>query len=196
MCAKAGSARSSSLRRKDSRTRAKCPGWKPKLLKRLFSSWTRHSRSRSPRPGPDPAAGRPACAFHVSGQTFEIMAPFLKRVYLRPGAVLPDGVFPATLPFVKELVLTFERPVTFFVRENGPGKSTLIEAISELCGLPFGGGGRNELADLRTPHARSELAPFLRAAFRQRPRDGYFFRAEFQAHFASLLEHRRADPDF
>src|SRR5688572_1886781 len=196
MCAKAGSARSSSLRRKDSRTRAKCPGWKPKLLKRLFSSWTRHSRSRSPRPGPDPAAGRPACAFHVSGQTFEIMAPFLKRVYLRPGAVLQDGVFPATLPFVKELDLTFERPVTFFVGENGSGKSTLIEAIAELCGLPVGGGGRTELADLRVHHNHSELAPFLRAAFQKKPRQRYFFRAEFQARFADLLEERDADPDF
>ena len=62
--------------------------------------------------------------------------------------------------------------------------------------MPTGGGGRNELADLKAPHARSELAPFVRAAFRRKPPNGYFFRAEFQAHFASLLEERRADPDF
>ena len=36
----------------------------------------------------------------------------------------------------------------------------------------------------------------LRATFRRKPRDGYFFRAEFQAHFASLLDQRKADPDF
>jgi predicted ATPase len=122
--------------------------------------------------------------------------PFLKRVYLRPEATLREGVFPATLPFVRDLDLSFENSVTFFVGENGSGKSTLIEAIAELCGLPVGGGGRNELSDLRVPHNRSELAPFLRAGFRKKPRDGYFFRAEFQAQFATLLEEREADPDF
>jgi predicted ATPase len=82
------------------------------------------------------------------------------------------------------------------VGENGSGKSTVIEALAELCGLPVGGGGRNELADLRVPQNRSELAPFLRAAFEKTPRHGYFFRAEFQAHFATLLEERKADPEF
>jgi predicted ATPase len=121
---------------------------------------------------------------------------FLERVFVKPDAMFRDEEFPGTLPFVRELDLRFTHAVTFFVGENGSGKSTVTEAVAELCGLPVGGGGRNELADLRTPHARSELAPFLRAAFRKRPRDGYFFRAEFQAHFASLLEHRKADPDF
>ena len=122
--------------------------------------------------------------------------PFLKRVYLRPDAVLQDGKYPATLPFVKGLDLQFEQPVTFFVGENGSGKSTLIEALAELCGLPVGGGGRTELADLRVHHNRSDLAPLLRAAFQKKPRSGYFFRAEFQARFADLLEEREADPDF
>jgi predicted ATPase len=33
-------------------------------------------------------------------------------------------------------------------------------------------------------------------SFRRQPRDGYFLRAEFQAHFASLLDARKLDPDF
>src|SRR5687767_13683888 len=122
--------------------------------------------------------------------------PFLKRLYLRPGAQLQDGVFPATLPLVRNLDVQFERPVTFFVGENGSGKSTLIEAIAELSGLPVGGGGRTEVADLRVHHNQSELAPFLRASFVKKPRNGYFFRAEFQSQFANLLEQRKADPDF
>jgi predicted ATPase len=121
---------------------------------------------------------------------------FLRRVYLRPEAKLVQGEFPATLPFVGSLDLQLDHPVTIFIGENGSGKSTVIEAIAELSKLPVGGGGRNELADLRAPQSRSELAPFLRAAFQKKPRDGYFFRAEFQAHFATLLEERRADPDF
>ncbi len=121
---------------------------------------------------------------------------FLRRVYLRPGAQLTDGEFPGTLPFVRNFDLQFERPVTILIGENGSGKSTVIEAIAELSGLPVSGGGRNELADLKAPHGRSELAPFLRAAFQKKPTDGYFFRAEFQAHFATLLEERKADPYF
>lgn len=122
-------------------------------------------------------------------------APFLQRVYLREDVSLPDA-FPTNLPFVPTLNVSFTNAVTFFVGENGSGKSTVLEAIASICGLPASGGGRNELADLRAPHSRSELAPFVRGAFRRRPPDGYFFRAEFQAHFASLLEQRRDDPDF
>ena len=121
--------------------------------------------------------------------------PFLQRVYLRDSVALPDE-FPTNQPFVRSLDLSFTSRVTFFVGENGSGKSTVLEAIATLCGLPPAGGGRNELAENKALQSNSELAPFLRGAFRQRPRDGYFFRAEFQAHFASLLEARRADPDF
>lgn len=124
------------------------------------------------------------------------MPPFLQRLFLRADAQLPEGEFPGTLPLVRALDVWFTTTVTFFVGENGSGKSTVLEAIAELSGLPVAGGGRNELADIRAPHARSELVPFVRGAFRRRPTNGYFFRAEYQAHFASLLEERRADPDF
>jgi predicted ATPase len=107
-----------------------------------------------------------------------------------------ESEYPFTLPFVRDLDLRFESPVTFFVGENGTGKSTLIEAIASLCRLPVSGGGRNELAGAHGPDADSALAPALRPAFRRRPPDAYFLRAEFQAHFASLLDARREDPDF
>ncbi len=121
--------------------------------------------------------------------------PYLKHLSLRDGARDGDK-FPFTLPFLRELDLAFDSSVTFFVGENGSGKSTLIEAIADLCRLPVSGGGRNELHEAHGPQRESELAPALRASFVRQPRDGYFFRAEFQAHFASLLEQRRADPDF
>lgn len=122
--------------------------------------------------------------------------PYLQQISIREDRVPDFARFPFNLPFVRSLDVTFRTPVTFLVGENGSGKSTVIEALAELCRLPVGGGGRNELADRHSPHARSELAPALRASFLRRPRDGYFFRAEFQAHFASLLEQRRLDPDF
>jgi predicted ATPase len=112
-----------------------------------------------------------------------------------PERVGDESTYPFSLPFLGQLDLTFS-PVTFFVGENGTGKSTLIEAIASLCRLPVSGGGRNELADGSGPDQRSPLAPALRPAFRRRPPDSYFLRAEFQAQFASLLDDRAADPDF
>jgi len=104
--------------------------------------------------------------------------------------------FPFELPFVRSLDLSFRSPVVFFVGENGSGKSTLLEAAAVLCGFPVSGGGRAESGSGHGPEQDSELSFVLRPSFRQRPWDGFFLRAEFEAHFASLLDARRADPDF
>ena len=122
--------------------------------------------------------------------------PYLIGVSVVPDRIPAEIEYPFTLPFVRELDLRLDSPVTFFVGENGTGKSTLIEAIASLCRLPVSGGGRNELAGAHGPDSVSPLAPALRPAFRRRPPDAYFLRAEFQAHFASLLDARREDPDF
>src|SRR5262245_49649826 len=122
-------------------------------------------------------------------------APFLRRVYV-VGERVPASGFPYDLPFVRDLDLPFTKAVTYLVGENGSGKSTLIEGIAEACGLPVSGGGRNEAAARHGPERHSALGSVLRPSFRRRPRDGYFFRAEFQAHLASLLDARRDDPDF
>lgn len=122
--------------------------------------------------------------------------PYLAQVCVRNERIADVSAFPFSLTFVGGLDLTLETPVSFFVGENGSGKSTLIEAIAELCRLPVSGGGRHELADRHGPETSSDLATALRPSFRRQPPDGYFFRAEFQAHFASLLEQRKADPNF
>jgi predicted ATPase len=132
----------------------------------------------------------------VWGERLKVPARFLRRVYLVPERVPSNDIFPHNLPFVRDLDLGLKSAVTFFVGENGSGKSTLIEAIAAACGLPVSGGGRNELADRHGPEQRSALGGVLRFSFARRPRDGYFFRAEFQAHFASLLDRRRDDTDF
>jgi predicted ATPase len=122
-------------------------------------------------------------------------APYLVGVRVKESGVTEDG-YPFNLPLVRTLDLTFDSPVTFFVGENGTGKSTVIEAIASLCRLPVSGGGRNELAESHGPDRASALARALRPAFRRKPPDAYFLRSEFQAHFASLLDQRKDDPDF
>lgn len=125
---------------------------------------------------------------------------FDKQMYLQSLYVVPDRLaaeprdFPFTLAFVRNLDLSLDNPVTFFVGENGSGKSTLLEAIADMCGFQAGGGGT---CDIYKQHeGRSPLARVLRPRFRHRPRDGFFFRAETLVNFATLLEERRADPDF
>lgn len=122
--------------------------------------------------------------------------PYLDRIFLKEGGIHDESKFPFSLPFVRELDLTFDSEVCFLVGENGSGKSTVIEAIAQLCRLPVGGGGRNDLADGSSPHKESELAPSLLGSFYTKPKDGYFFRAEFQPYFASLLDERAEDPNF
>jgi predicted ATPase len=96
---------------------------------------------------------------------------YLTSVQTLTERISEEGGYPFHLPWVRKLRLKFEKKVTFFVGENGAGKSTLLEALASL-------------------------ARALRPSFRNRPIDGYFLRAEFHAHFATLLDHRRNDPDF
>ena len=126
----------------------------------------------------------------------ESTAPYLIRLRIVPERVPAGAAYPFEVPILREVDLSFSKPVTFFVGENGTGKSTLVEALAAVCRLPVSGGGRNELADRHGPERDNMLARVLRPAFRKRPADGYFLRAKFLAHFASLLEKRAADPDF
>jgi predicted ATPase len=123
-------------------------------------------------------------------------APYISYVKRNLDAPLDVSTFPGNLGFVSELQLEFDDAVTFFVGENGSGKSTLLEAIAVLAGFPMSGGGTNEVESSHGLPENSLLADALRLAVKRRPKDGYFFRAELHAHFASLLDQRRSDPDF
>ena len=69
------------------------------------------------------------------------MAPehkkYLESVFLHEA--LPRGEYYAALPAVRHLAagnrLRFPSAVTFFVGENGTGKSTLLEAIAVAAGF-------------------------------------------------------------
>lgn len=124
------------------------------------------------------------------------MALFVTHVKLNPDAELDTSCFPGNLRYTKGLNLEFKSPVTFFVGENGSGKSTLLEAIATLAGLPITGGGTNDTGARHDVQEQSVLSTALRMAFSKRPADSYFFRAEHQAHFASILDQRRKDPEF
>ena len=82
--------------------------------------------------------------------------------------------------------LFFEKPVTFFVGENGTGKSTLIEAIAVGMGFNAEGGSRDHAFSTRnTCSGLSELLTVLKTVS---PRDGFFLRAESFYNTASYLD--------
>lgn len=123
-------------------------------------------------------------------------APFIVHVTRNRDEFLDPAEFPGNLPFVPKLNLQLRDPVTFFVGENGSGKSTLLEAIAVLCGFPISGGGTNDVGSFQALPEESRLADAIRIGFKRRPKDGYFFRAELQSQFASLLDARKSDPHF
>ena len=75
----------------------------------------------------------------------KLSPPFLKRVWL-PEEAYAAGIetneYPFSIPLIKNsgLDLSFSKPVTILVGENGSGKSTVLEAIASLVGFDDGGG--------------------------------------------------------
>jgi predicted ATPase len=72
---------------------------------------------------------------------------------------------------------SFKKPVTFFVGENGTGKSTLLEALAIQCGFNAEGGTRN--FQFATNETHSTLYHSMKIARSHPfPHDGFFLRAE------------------
>ncbi len=122
--------------------------------------------------------------------------PYVDYVVLNAKRKLKRDEFPGNLPFTIDLDFKFRSPVTFFVGENGTGKSTLLEAMAVLARLPISGGGLNEVDSKFAFAEESVLAKSLNLAFIKQPKDRFFFRAETQAYFASLLAQRGDEPGF
>ncbi len=89
--------------------------------------------------------------------------------------------------------LAFTCPVTFFVGENGTGKSTLLEAIAVAYGFNPEGGTRNY--SFSTYDSHSELCGALRIGKGCRKvKWGYFLRAESFYNVATKEEEYASDP--
>jgi len=114
--------------------------------------------------------------------------PYLQTVSIRPDAEIDFDAYPFNIPAVRELGhLEFHPDVTFFVGENGAGKSTVLEGIALALGYSPEGGTKN--FQLRTAESESSLHDVLRLArsFRK-PRDGYFLRAESFYNVATFMD--------
>jgi predicted ATPase len=102
--------------------------------------------------------------------------------------------FPFNLPLVKKLPkLSFKKPVTFFIGENGSGKSTIIEAIATGVGLPAIGSQDLVLDETLNPALR--LSEYLKFSWKIKSKRGFFLRAEDFFGFVKRLHKAHAELD-
>ncbi len=110
----------------------------------------------------------------------------------------PEGSYLCKLPVIYALAeapISFHAPVTFFVGENGTGKSTLIEALAVAMGFNPEGGTRN--FRFSTEETHSELHTCLRVAKGvRRIQDGFFLRAESFYNVATNIDEMDREPSF
>jgi predicted ATPase len=111
-----------------------------------------------------------------------LLAPYLKRVWLDRSRVTDGAAYPFCLPFLqRDFELDFDHAVTIIVGENGTGKSTLLEGIAALAGYDEAGGGKGYMP-VDHSHALEamggRLSQALRASWLPKITNGWFFRAE------------------
>lgn len=114
--------------------------------------------------------------------------PYLLHASFRPEVDPTVDAYPFNIPAVRELPqIEFHPNVTFFVGENGSGKSTVLEALALALGFGAEGGTKN--VQIRTVASVSPLHECIRLARGvPKPRDGYFLRAESFFNVATYMD--------
>jgi predicted ATPase len=114
--------------------------------------------------------------------------PYLQRISFKPDAELNFDGYPLNIPAVREIEsIEFHPDVTFFVGENGAGKSTVLESIAVAMGFGPEGGTKN--VQFSTANSTSQLHTLLRPSRSiRKPKDGYFLRAESFFNVASYMD--------
>lgn len=116
---------------------------------------------------------------------------YLDRITRRDFPDQLDG-FPFSLPLVQQLdTLPFTAPVTFFVGDNGTGKSTLLESIA--CAVGSITVGTQPVSTDPTLAQQRELAKYLRTGWAKRTKRGFFLRAEDFFGFAKQVANTQAE---
>lgn len=104
---------------------------------------------------------------------------------------MPAG-FPFDVPVVRSLeTIELARSVTFFVGENGSGKSTVLEAIALAAELPT--VGSDESRDDATLASQRALAKHLTLSWTARSKRGFFLRAEDFFGYAKRLSRLKSE---
>ena len=113
---------------------------------------------------------------------------FIKTIKYNKEKVEDNNKYPFNIPAVKSFSeLKLESPVTFFVGENGSGKSTFIEAISVNLKLNPEGGTQNFM--FKTKDTHSTLSQYISLYMTgNKPKTKFFLRAESFYNFSSEVQ--------
>jgi predicted ATPase len=119
---------------------------------------------------------------------------YVREVRLRRKDAPGFDAYPFSIPGVRNLAtLPLHPAVTFVIGENGSGKSTLLEGIAVAWGFNPEGGTRNFRFQTRVSHSPLHKYLTLVKSF-QRPKDGFFLRAESFFNVATEIENLDAEP--
>lgn len=112
--------------------------------------------------------------------------PFIRNIVLDHERIQTSDAYPFSLPAIHALDGLAFSTVTYFVGENGAGKSTILEALAIAAGFNAEGGSAN--MRFATRPSESPLHRCLRLARTRRPRTGFFLRAESFFNVATEIE--------
>lgn len=122
----------------------------------------------------------------------DLDGPVLDKVKIKYNAV-DFQAYPFLLPIIRHLKdIVFPTKVTFFVGENGTGKSTILEAIAHKAGFGPEGGSKNfsfKTSQEKTYSGTQQLAEYMTLSWRYKPKNGYFFRAESFFNVANYIDY-------
>ena len=102
---------------------------------------------------------------------------FVKELKIDWDAIAPDSYLRSIKTIAGINSLAFHSPITFFVGENGTGKSTLLEAMAVAYGFNPEGGTVNYSFSTYDSHSELWDAVTLSKSFKK-VHCGYFLRAE------------------
>lgn len=98
---------------------------------------------------------------------------YLQKVSYKRQQVPDSSIYPFNIAWMENFqCLEFPSNVTFFVGENGTGKSTLLEAIADQCDFNTAGGGRNSYFEV--DQAESALGEYIRLSWSPKVTKGFF----------------------
>ncbi|MEW6182612.1 MAG: AAA family ATPase [Bacillota bacterium] len=118
----------------------------------------------------------------------------LTKLTIYPESFPTKECYPFSLPVLNlTKSIEFKTPVTFFVGENGTGKSTLLKAVTQKCSIHIW-----KDVERRRFHANKyaeELYRYIDVQWAEGPVPGSFFASEIFRDFALILdEWAAADP--
>ncbi|MGG3891302.1 AAA family ATPase [Metabacillus fastidiosus] len=113
---------------------------------------------------------------------------YIRSISLKQDSIPSYHNFPFNLPSIKALdELSFHPNVTYFVGENGIGKSTLLEAIAVAAGFnPEGGSFHFNFSTYNSHSILDRYIKLIKGV--KRPKDGFFLRAETFYNLATNIE--------